>query len=122
MRLLDGAPVVVSPVLGSEEAAAAQAGHGQAMRVDGFHSFLQTHLRDLVAPGRAAANAVARAALDHLREVPWLLYRRSVERQLHFSSSGAMSLGRLRGISGQRMIAARIRRIGVRMIMATSSA
>src|SRR5207247_9816674 len=105
MRLLDGAPVVVSPVLGSEEAAAAQAGHGQAMRVDGFHSVLQTHLRDLVAPGRDAANAVARAALDHLREVPLLLYRRSVERKLHFSSSVASSWGRIRRIPGQIMLA-----------------
>jgi len=52
MRFLDGAQVVVSPVPGSEEAAAAQAGHGQAMRrLMDFHSFLQTHLRDLIAPG-----------------------------------------------------------------------
>src|SRR5207253_2907817 len=105
MRLLDGAPVVVPPVLGSEEAAAAQAGHAQAMRVDGFHSFLQTHLRDLVAPGRDAADLMARAALDHLSEVPLLLHRRGVERKLHFSSSGAISFGRISGISGQMMIA-----------------
>src|SRR5207302_11124025 len=122
MRLLDGAPVVVSPVLGSEEAAAAQAGHGQAMRVDGFHSFLQTHLRDLVAPGRDAANAVARAALDHLSEVPLLLHRRGVERKLHFSSSGATSSGRIRATTSKMMIAASISSIGISIIIVSLSA
>src|SRR3989442_15962894 len=99
MRLLDRAPVVVPPVLGAEEAAGAQASHGQAVRVDGFHSLLQTHLRDLIAPGRDAADAVARAALDHLREIPLLLHRRGVERKLPFNSSGDTSLGRNSGIS-----------------------
>src|SRR5258708_15830327 len=122
MRFLDGAPVVVPPVSGSEEAAAAQAGHGQAMRVDGFHSLLQTHLRDLIAPGRDAADAVAHAALNHLREVPLLVHRRGVERELHFSSSGAISLGRIRGISGQMMIAASISSMGTSMIIVSLSA
>src|SRR5256712_2553481 len=92
------------------------------MRVDGFHSFLQTHLRDLVAPGRDAGDAVARAAVDHLREIPLLLHRRGVERELHFSNSGAISLGRIRGISGQMMIAASISSIGTSMIMVSLSA
>src|SRR5438046_10650381 len=104
MRLLDGAPVVVPQVPGSEEAAAAQAGHAQAMRVDGFHSFLQTHLRDLVAPGRDAADLMARAALDHLSEVPLLLPRRGVERKLRFNRSGASSFGTIRGSCGRTML------------------
>src|SRR6267143_1452337 len=122
MRFLDGAPVIVPPVLGSEEAAAAKPGDGQSMGLDGFHGLTQAHLGNLVAPRRNAANIVPCAAVDHLRKVPLLFHRRGVERKLHFSNSGAISLGRIRGISGQMMIAASISSIGTSMIMVSLSA
>src|SRR5260370_31659816 len=40
----------------------------------------------------------------------------------HFSSSGAISLGRIRGMSGQTMIAASMRSIGTSMIIVSLSA
>src|SRR5467141_3447109 len=40
----------------------------------------------------------------------------------HFRSSGAISLGRIRGMSGQTMIAASMRSIGTSMIIVSLSA
>src|SRR5882724_4392290 len=99
MRLLDGAPVIVPPVPGSEEAAA-QPGHGQAMRVDGFHSFLQTHLRDLIAPGRDAADAMPGAAVDRLSERPLLFRGGRIERKQAFHAGRGCSLTRLTSCVG----------------------
>src|SRR4030081_798091 len=100
MRLLDGAQVIVPPVPGSEEAAAAQPGHGQAMRVDGFHSFLQTHLRDLIAPGRDAADARPGAAIDRLSERPLLLRGGRIEGEHALHAGRGCSLTRLTSCVG----------------------
>ena len=83
---------------------------------------VQAHLRDLVAPGRDAADAVARAAVDHLREVPLLAHRRGIERQLHHSVPGGNSLGRNSGICGKMMISASTTNIGISMIITSLSA
>src|SRR5258708_18682296 len=98
------------------------------MRADEPRRLLEAEGRHLVAPRRDAADAVARAAVDDLRQLPLLLHRRRVERQqgrigtLHFRSSGAISFGRIRGISGQMMIAASMSSIGISMISVSFSA
>src|SRR5437764_15380485 len=113
MRLLDGGPVVVPRVPGSEEAAAAQAGHAQAMRVDGFHSFLQTHLRDLVVPGRDPADLMASAALVPLGAAPLLLHRRGDERRRLFRRSGAHAFIGTSAISSHMLIGASMSDLGI---------
>src|SRR5437016_2862095 len=122
MRLLDRAPVVVAPVLGGEEPAAAKARDRQSFFSDGRRGGLQTHGGDLIAPGRNSFDAMPRAAVDDLRERPLFLDGRGVQRQLHFKSSGATSLGRMSGISGQMMMAASISSIGISMIIVSLSA
>ena len=87
-----------------------------------FFALLQAHLRHLVAPGRDAADAVARAAVDHLREVPLLAHGRRVERQLHHSVPGGNSFGRNSGICGQMMTSASTTSIGISMIITSFSA
>ena len=78
----------------------------------------------LVAPGRDRLDSVAHAAVDDLREVPLLADRRGIEREVehYFSSSGAISFGRMSGISGNRMIAASMSSIGTSMIAVSLSA
>src|ERR1700741_5168677 len=122
VRLLDRAPVVVAPVLRREEAATAQAGHDEVFLPNRSLGFRKTHLCDLISPGRDAADAVARATLDDLREVPLLADRRGVEGEIHYSVPGGNSLGRKSGICGKTMIAASTSSIGTSMIITSFSA
>ncbi len=122
VRLFDRAPVVVAPVLRREEAAAAQAGYGKSVLPYRGSRRLQAHCRDLVAPGRDAADIVPGAAVDHLREVPLLADRRGIEGELHYSVPGGNSLGKKSGICGKMMISASTTNIGISMIITSLSA
>src|SRR5258706_13448454 len=68
-----------------------------------------------------AAGGEARAKPNRLHGL-LLLFNSIVDRLLHFKSSGAISLGRISGMSGQTMIAASIRSIGTSMIIVSLSA
>ncbi len=86
-RLVDRAPVVVlrrAPafaVRGREHPAAAIAGDRESGVADAPRRVLQPGGRHLVPPGRDAANAVAGASGDDLRQRPLLPHRRGVERK-----------------------------------------
>src|SRR5206468_4251235 len=90
--------------------------HLEAVRLYRLDGRAKAHLRDLVAPRGDAFDLVPRAAVDDLRQGPLLADRGRVERKLHRSSSGAISFGRMSGISGNRMIAASMSSIGTSMI------
>src|SRR4051812_3431861 len=82
MRLLDRPAVVVQPILRSEEAAAAKARDGQAVLLNALFRFQEPQSFHLIPPWRDAADAVASAAFDDLREVPLFFDGRGIERQL----------------------------------------
>jgi hypothetical protein len=86
-RLVDGAAVVVdrrretAAALGGEPAAAAEAGHHKPRIPDAPRARGEAQGRDLVAPGRDAADAVACAAVDDAVERPLLAQGGGVERE-----------------------------------------
>src|SRR5688572_32280247 len=122
MRLLDRPEIVVLPVLGREEAAAAQAGNGKAVRFDRSFCFFQTDCSDLVTPGRDTPDAVPRAAVDDLGEVPLLANRRGVERKRPHSIPGGKRRGRKRTSCGHMITRASTPNIGSSMMNTSLSA
>src|SRR5437899_4880131 len=85
--IVDRAPIVVDrrlarlAVCGRKHASAAKARHREAVPADCPGCLLHAHLGELGAPGRNAADAVTRAALDHLAQVPFFPHRGGVERK-----------------------------------------
>src|SRR6266536_4281822 len=86
-RLLDGAAVLLEgggeprAAACGEKTAAAQPGPGQAGVADPELRLLESERRNLVAPGRDAADAVPLAAGDDLVELPLRPHGGGVERQ-----------------------------------------